>query len=43
MATAIHPANIHDFKGVIPVIKQLADRFSCLKSSLPMMTIEARW
>ena len=34
MATVIHPANIHDSKGAIPVRKQLVGRFSCLKKLL---------
>ena len=43
MATVIHPVNIHDSKGKIPVIKQLVGRFPTLKRSLPMVAIEARW
>lgn len=34
MATVIHPANIHDSKGAVPVIKRLAGRFSELKMLL---------
>lgn len=34
MATVIHPANIHDSKGAIPLIKQLVGRCPCLKKIL---------
>ena len=34
MATVIHPANIHDSKGAVPVIKRLVGRFSNLKEPL---------
>jgi hypothetical protein len=34
MATVIYPANIHDSKGAVPVIKRLAGRFSELKMLL---------
>ena len=43
MITVIHPENIHDSKGAVPVIKRLVGRFSNLKEPLADGGIEVRW